>query len=126
MQAEKVFEIHTTPAGIGWSGALLYYSGCIVCEYVFCGLPSAAPERLPLADVALVTLKRRCPMNATQLKGKWEQFTGDAKRQWGKLTDDDMSVVEGDADALAGKIRERYGKDKEEAEREVKDWIDSL
>jgi uncharacterized protein YjbJ (UPF0337 family) len=65
-------------------------------------------------------------MNATQLKGKWEQIAGDAKRQWGKLTDDDMSVVEGDADALAGKIRERYGKDKEEAEREVKDWIDSL
>jgi len=65
-------------------------------------------------------------MNATQLKGKWEQLSGDAKRQWGKLTDDDMSVVEGDADKLAGKIRERYGKDKEEAEREVKDWIDSL
>lgn len=65
-------------------------------------------------------------MNATQLKGKWDQLTGDAKRQWGKLTDDDMSVVEGDADKLAGKIRERYGKDKEEAEREVKDWIDSL
>jgi len=37
-----------------------------------------------------------------------------------------MAVVEGDADKLAGKIRERYGKDKEEAEREVKDWIDSL
>ena len=65
-------------------------------------------------------------MNATQLKGKWEQIAGDAKRQWGKLTDDDMAVVEGDADKLAGKIRERYGKDKEEAEREVKDWIDSL
>lgn len=65
-------------------------------------------------------------MNATQLKGKWEQLTGDAKRQWGKLTDDDMAVVGGDADKLAGKIRERYGKDKEEAEREVKDWIDNL
>ncbi|MEA1942398.1 MAG: CsbD family protein [Pseudomonadota bacterium] len=65
-------------------------------------------------------------MNAAQLKGKWEQLTGDAKRQWGKLTDDDMSLVGGDADKLAGKIRERYGKDKEEAEREVKDWIDSL
>lgn len=65
-------------------------------------------------------------MNADQLKGKWEQFSGDAKRQWGKLTDDDLAVVEGDADKLAGKIRERYGKRKEEAERDVYEWIDTL
>lgn len=65
-------------------------------------------------------------MNADQLKGKWEQFTGDAKRQWGKLTDDDMTVVEGDREKLVGKIRERYGKTKDEAEKDVSDWIDSL
>lgn len=65
-------------------------------------------------------------MNSDQLKGKWQQFSGDAKRQWGKLTDDDLAVVEGDADKLAGKVRERYGKQKDEAEREVHAWIDSL
>lgn len=51
---------------------------------------------------------------------------GDAKRQWGKLTDDDMTVVEGDREKLVGKIRERYGKTKDEAEKDVSDWIDSL
>ncbi|XBQ16564.1 MAG: CsbD family protein [Oceanicaulis sp.] len=63
-------------------------------------------------------------MHADQLKGKWNQLQGDAKRQWGKLTDDDLKTVEGDSQKLSGKIQERYGKSKDEADREVNDWMD--
>ncbi|MCM3620040.1 CsbD family protein [Sutcliffiella horikoshii] len=61
-------------------------------------------------------------MNQTTMKGKWNQMKGDAKKKWGNLTDDDLQQIEGDRDKLVGKIQERYGKSKEEAEREVDGW----
>ncbi|MBK8906813.1 MAG: CsbD family protein [Rhodospirillales bacterium] len=61
-------------------------------------------------------------MNWDQIKGKWDQIKGDARRQWGKLTDDDMEVARGDRDKLVGRIQERYGIAKEDAERQVDDW----
>jgi len=64
-------------------------------------------------------------MHAEELKGKWKQISGEAKRRWGKLTDDDVSTIEGDRDKLVGKIQEREGKSKDEAEREVNDWIEN-
>ncbi|MGF1453143.1 MAG: CsbD family protein [Opitutales bacterium] len=63
-------------------------------------------------------------MNADILKGKWNQLQGDAKREWGKLTDDDLKVVEGDSTKLSGVLQERYGYNKEEADRRVNDWIE--
>ena len=63
-------------------------------------------------------------MHADELKGKWKQISGEAKRHWGKLTDDDLAAIEGDRDKLVGKIQEREGKSKDEAEREVNDWIE--
>ena len=63
-------------------------------------------------------------MHADELKGKWKELTGEAKRHWGKLTDDDLKTAEGDADKLSGKIQERYGKSKDEADKEVNDWIE--
>lgn len=65
-------------------------------------------------------------MNWDQLRGMWNQLTGDAKRHWGKLSDDDLKVVEGDRQRLVGKIQERYGVTKEEADRQVDAWISSL
>ena len=62
-------------------------------------------------------------MNADQIKGKWKELQGEAKRHWGKLTDDDVQTAEGDRDKLVGKIQQRYGKYKDEAEREVNEWI---
>lgn len=58
-------------------------------------------------------------MNKEEIKGKWNQLKGEVKKQWGKLTDDDLDRIEGNRDKLVGKIQERYGKTKEEAEREV-------
>ena len=61
-------------------------------------------------------------MNTDQLKGNWEQIVGKAKEKWGKLTDNDWQVVEGKRDQLVGRIQERYGIAREEAERQVVDF----
>lgn len=65
-------------------------------------------------------------MNWEQLEGKWKQYSGKAREKWGKLTDSDMSVIEGKRDQLVGKIQERYGIAKEEAERQVDDWSNTV
>jgi len=62
-------------------------------------------------------------MNSDQLKGNWKQLMGDAKKQWGKLTDDDLKQVEGHKDKLVGKIQERYGSTREDAEKQADDWL---
>ncbi len=61
-------------------------------------------------------------MNSDELKGKWKQLQGSAKEKWGKLTDDELTEIEGDQDKLAGKIQEKYGVAREEAERQIKEW----
>ncbi|GBU13093.1 hypothetical protein AwEntero_16940 [Enterobacterales bacterium] len=61
-------------------------------------------------------------MNKDQTEGNWKQFKGKVKEKWGKPTDDDLTVVEGKRDQLVGKIQERYGYKKEEAEKELKSW----
>jgi uncharacterized protein YjbJ (UPF0337 family) len=61
-------------------------------------------------------------MNWDQIKGEWKQFQGRVKQQWGKLTDDDLTRIEGHRDELVGRIQERYGYQKDQAEREVRDW----
>lgn len=58
-------------------------------------------------------------MNKDIFKGKWGQLKGNVKKKWGNLTDDDLRVIEGSRDRLIGKIKERYGKSQEEAEKEV-------
>jgi uncharacterized protein YjbJ (UPF0337 family) len=61
-------------------------------------------------------------MNQDEAAGKWMQFKGKIKEQWGKLTDDDLKKLEGNRDQLAGRVQERYGIAKEEAERQVRDF----
>ncbi len=61
-------------------------------------------------------------MNWETIQGNWKQVTGKAKEQWGKLTDDDMDVIAGRRDQLAGLIQERYGIAKDAAEKQVAEW----
>ncbi|MCC6000662.1 MAG: CsbD family protein [Pararhodobacter sp.] len=61
-------------------------------------------------------------MNWDQVKGKWKQMTGSAKERWGKLTDDELTQIDGSREKLVGKIQEKYGIAKEEAEKQVDDW----
>jgi uncharacterized protein YjbJ (UPF0337 family) len=62
-------------------------------------------------------------MNRDTLKGQWRQLTGDIKARWGKLTDDEVTRIEGDYDQLVGRIQERYGYAREQAERELNDFL---
>jgi uncharacterized protein YjbJ (UPF0337 family) len=65
-------------------------------------------------------------MNKDIIAGKWTQIKGKAKAKWGDLTDDVFDVNEGNSQYLAGKLQERYGWDRERAEREVEDFTRSL
>jgi uncharacterized protein YjbJ (UPF0337 family) len=71
-------------------------------------------------------ISRRFAMNQDTIKGQWKQISGKIKQQWGKLTDDDMQVVEGNVEMLAGRLQERYGIARDEAEREVRAFEENL
>lgn len=64
-------------------------------------------------------------MNSDQLAGKWKQVKGSAKQRWGKLTDDDLDVINGQSEILIGKVQERYGIAKEEAQKQWDQWMKS-
>lgn len=61
-------------------------------------------------------------MNDDRMEGNWKQFKGKVKEQWGKLTDDDLDVISGKRDQLSGKIQERHGIAKDEADRQIRDF----
>lgn len=63
-------------------------------------------------------------MNLDILKGNWKQFKGEVQKQWGKLTDDDLDVIAGERDKLVGRIQERYGYARDEAEKQVDEFFD--
>ena len=65
-------------------------------------------------------------MNWDELEGKWKQVKGSVRSRWGKLTDDDVHLIGGKKDQLIGKVQERYGIQKDEAERQVDDWNRTL
>ena len=58
-------------------------------------------------------------MNRETMKGQWMQFKGKIKQQWGKLTDDDLDQIQGNYEMLIGRLMERYGRSREEIEKEV-------
>jgi uncharacterized protein YjbJ (UPF0337 family) len=62
-------------------------------------------------------------MNWDQVAGQWKQMKGNVKEKFGKLTDDDLTQINGMRDQLIGKIQERYGIAREEAQRRTDDWI---
>jgi uncharacterized protein YjbJ (UPF0337 family) len=65
-------------------------------------------------------------MNEDRIKGQWKQLSGKVKARWGRLTDDDVRVAEGNAEYLTGKVQERYGIAKDAAKKEVDAFIDTL
>jgi uncharacterized protein YjbJ (UPF0337 family) len=62
-------------------------------------------------------------MNEDTLKGQWNQLKGKVREKWGMLTNDDLNVIQGQSTQLVGRIQERYGIARDEAERQVKDWL---
>lgn len=64
-------------------------------------------------------------MNWDQIEGKWKQLKGSAKQQWAKLTDDDLQYMSGGKDKFVGRLQERYGLSKEEAQIKADEWLKS-
>lgn len=62
-------------------------------------------------------------MNWNRVEGNWKQLKGSVKEQWGRLTDDDIDVIAGQREQLAGRIQEAYGVARDEAERQIDDWV---
>jgi uncharacterized protein YjbJ (UPF0337 family) len=62
-------------------------------------------------------------MSWDRIEGNWKQFKGKVQQQWGSLTNDDLDVVEGNRKELAGRIQQRYGVAKDEAEKQIDDWL---
>jgi uncharacterized protein YjbJ (UPF0337 family) len=86
------------------------------------------PDRACLSSTIILfrkqlILRGEKAMNSDQWQGKWKQVKGSIKERWGKLTDDDLDVIAGQRDQLAGRIQERYGIAKEEARKEVDEWM---
>ena len=65
-------------------------------------------------------------MNWDQMKGQWKQVQGQARQKWADLTDDDMAQIEGKREELVGRIQQRYGVAKEDAERQADEFAASL
>lgn len=65
-------------------------------------------------------------MNWDQVEGKWKQATGKVKEKWGGLTDSDIQVIRGQRDQLIGKIQDRYGIAKEEAQKQADEFVRAL
>jgi uncharacterized protein YjbJ (UPF0337 family) len=65
-------------------------------------------------------------MDWNRIEGSWKQFSGKAKKQWGKLMDDDIAQINGNREQLEGKLQERYGKAKDEVRKEIDDWSGRL
>jgi uncharacterized protein YjbJ (UPF0337 family) len=65
-------------------------------------------------------------MDWNRVEGNWKQFTGKVKEQWGKLTDDDLTEINGRRDQLEGKIQQRYGYAKDQTKKEIDDWFNRL
>jgi uncharacterized protein YjbJ (UPF0337 family) len=81
--------------------------------------PGAGFASLDLRNVQL----KGDVMNEDTLKCQWTQLKGKVREQWGKLTDDDVNMIEGQSQQLVGRIQERYGIARDEAKRQVDDWL---
>lgn len=64
-------------------------------------------------------------MNNDVLEGKWKQLRGKVREEWGELTDDELDQIAGRRDQLIGKIQEKYGYTRDEAERQVEEFLDT-
>jgi uncharacterized protein YjbJ (UPF0337 family) len=65
-------------------------------------------------------------MNWDQIEGNWKQFKGKAREKWGDLTDDELDQIGGKKDQLVGAIQARYGRSKDEADRDADAWATTL
>jgi uncharacterized protein YjbJ (UPF0337 family) len=75
-----------------------------------------------LEIIDLLIHPKETAMNWDRIEGNWKQFKGNVKEQWGKLTDDELDVIAGKRDRLAGRIQESYGITVDETEKQIAVW----
>jgi uncharacterized protein YjbJ (UPF0337 family) len=73
-----------------------------------------------------ISTQQEMTMDWNRIEGNWKQFKGAAKEKWGKLTDDDLNVIEGRREQLEGKLQQRYGFAKDQIHKDVDDWFRTL
>jgi len=81
---------------------------------------------LLLRAVDKAASKQEMTMNWDRVEGNWKQIKGKVQQQWGKLTNDDLNLVEGKRTELVGRIQARYGIQRDEAERQIDSWLRNL
>jgi uncharacterized protein YjbJ (UPF0337 family) len=64
--------------------------------------------------------------NWDEIAGKWKQLGGAARRQWGKLTEDELVEINGDREILAGKLELKYGIARQYVDTQINKWVDKL
>ena len=74
----------------------------------------------------VISTAKEMAMDWNRVEGNWKQFKGAAKEKWGKLTDDDLNVIEGRREQLEGKLQQRYGFAKDQIRKDVDDWFGTL
>jgi uncharacterized protein YjbJ (UPF0337 family) len=84
------------------------------------------PQTIRASSTSYRRKKMSLNINWDEIAGKWKQVSGEAKKQWGKLTDDEISEINGDREILAGKIQEKYGIAKEHANNQIDKWAGKL
>jgi uncharacterized protein YjbJ (UPF0337 family) len=83
--------------------------------------------RVDLGELGSSTISQgSTQMNWDRVEGNWKQFSGKVKEKWGKLTDDDLQIINGQQEQLIGRIQERYGVAKDDAQKQVKNWVGGL
>jgi uncharacterized protein YjbJ (UPF0337 family) len=70
--------------------------------------------------------QRRTRMNWDRIEGNWKEIKGKVHQQWGKLTNDDLETIHGKRMELAGRLQQRYGIAKDDAERQIDDWLKTM
>ena len=97
--------------------------GSTVSTYI--GLGSFRNEQTPSIVLQTTQLKEKM-MDWNRVEGNWKQTKGKVKEKWGKLTDDDLDMINGRRDQLEGKIQARYGHAQDQARKDVDDWYNSM
>jgi uncharacterized protein YjbJ (UPF0337 family) len=78
-----------------------------------------------LYDLFLPSNLKEVSMNPEIFKGRWNELKGDIRTRWGKLTDDDVMQIQGQAEKLIGMLQQRYGYKREQAEKEINDFMNT-
>jgi uncharacterized protein YjbJ (UPF0337 family) len=80
----------------------------------------------PIRSLISSKIKQEWSMNWDRVEGNWKTFKGQVQQKWGKLTNDDIDVIEGKRTELSGRLQERYGYAKDEAEKNIDTWLKSV